>query len=125
MKVSAVKFDTRFAFPEGTEIVRVEYGLGVLSVYVEDAQSGIFAKVVFSSIEAYRVMDERDLQDYWPVCSFANGWIFEIQNGGWLSSEMARCGGLTAQSVLGLREYMVTGVDDCISILSSLPPEVT
>jgi hypothetical protein len=79
--------------------------------------------VRFCDVEAYRVMDERDLLEYWSACAVPGGWVYEVTEGGWLATERSR-GTLIAVTVPGVREFLVVGVNACVSVLSSSAPEV-
>jgi len=54
------------------------------------------------------------------ACSRPNGWLFEIYDGGWLAEQTARPGVLLAMNP-GVREFLVTGDDDCVSVLALSP----
>jgi hypothetical protein len=62
--------------------------------------------------------------EYWPVCSSQNGWLFEIFSGGWLSQEKDRPGSFVADMNPMAQEYFISGVDDCVSIISSVNPTI-
>jgi hypothetical protein len=103
--------------------MRVLSELGQLTVSVRALDGGVGALVRFVDVVAYRVMDERDLGEYWPTCSTPNGWLFEIADGGWLSQEAMRPSSLLAH-LAPVKEYLVTGEDDCVSVICANPPEV-
>lgn len=123
--VAATPLKSEFSFPEGAEVVRVVYSLGRLTIYVATQTDTQEFAVNFPGVEAFRVMDERDLMEYWPECSTPNGWIFQIHEGGWLSQESERPGSLIVHMNRGLKEYLVTGPNECVSILSTCTPEFT
>lgn len=114
MACSAIGIASDIAFPKGSEIVRIEYELGCLTIYVRTARDDAEAVVSFADVEAFRVMDERDLNEYWPTCSTPNGWLFEVQAGGWLTQELERPGSLIGPLNRGLHEYLITGEDDWV-----------
>lgn len=123
MTVLATQIAT--AFPEGSAVVRVEWGVGRLSVIVEgtaEASRGVVLE--FSDVVGFRVLDERDLMEFWPACSTSNGGLFEIHEGGWLSQERIRPGSCIGPMNPSVKEYLVTGPDDCVSVLSPNPPQV-
>ena len=93
-KVEAQSVPNPHAFPNGSEVVRIEYALGALKVCVRGLRNEESVIVEFADVLGFRVLDERDLLEYWPVCSTPNGWLFEIASGGWLSQEVARAGSL-------------------------------
>lgn len=106
------------------EIVAVEYRLGRLRIELCELGGKRMLEVIFANVDGFRVLDERDLSEFWPTCSSPNGSIFEVSEGGWLSQELQRSGFITAHMNGELKEYLVTGADDCVNVLSASPPEV-
>jgi hypothetical protein len=80
--------------------------------------------VVFEDVWGYRVLDECDLNEYWPACSSPNGRLFEVLSGGWLSKEKSRDGFVSAAMTPNLKEFFLAGNDDGVSVLCSAEPEV-
>ncbi|MEY2495230.1 MAG: hypothetical protein QOJ45_1722 [Verrucomicrobiota bacterium] len=109
-------------FPEGSEIVHVDYTLGRLAITVEDLADRHAVDVVFADTVGFRVLDERDLLEFWPVCSRPNGWLFRITAGGWLAQETSRPTCLIQHMERGIEEYFLVGTDDCVSVISREPP---
>lgn len=113
-------------FPVRSSIVRVAWELGQLSIIVQGAVAesrGI--AIDFSDVYGFRVLDERDLLEYWPACSSHNGaGLFEIRQGGWLEQEEARPGSCIGPMRLPLLEFLVTGSDDCVNVLTPSPPRM-
>ncbi len=123
-KVEAIAVPTAFDGHGAWEIVRVEYARQQLRVVAQDAKSDTSMRVQFDDVVAYRVMDERDLGEYWPACSLPNGWVFSIQSGGWLSQESVRPGSCIELFYGDVREYLVAGFTDCVSVLCTGEPRV-
>ena len=124
MTVAAIALASIAEFPLGGEVVQVQYNLNrSLDIHVRAVGDTHQALVFFACVEAFRVMDERDLLDFWPTCSNPNGWLFEISRGGWLSDETDR--GTLVSLVPDIHEFLITGEDTCVSILSVQPPTVT
>jgi hypothetical protein len=111
---SLVLGNTSFTDPE---VIRAEYVPDDLIVTVRSLTSGLDVSLGFSSVIGFRVLDERDLLEYWPECSTPNGWVFEIASGGWLSSESKRPGCLIATMSPEAREYFVAGCNSCVSVI--------
>jgi hypothetical protein len=122
MKVTALAVPTAIEFASGGEVIRIDYALGTLDIQVQELGSERMVSVRFTDIQGFRVLDEHDLLHYWPTCSTPNGWIYEIGSGGWLSEEIAR--GSLVSSIPGVREYLVTGEEDCVSVLTLEAPTV-
>jgi hypothetical protein len=82
---------------------------------------GSEASLVFSSPVGFRVLDERDLLEFWNDFSEPNGWLWEVLGGGWLELESAREGFLDRDLLPELREFLVVG-DMCVSVICARPP---
>ncbi|MGO9713652.1 MAG: hypothetical protein ACLQBL_32660 [Polyangiaceae bacterium] len=104
-------------------MVRVSYEPGSLAVHVAGAPGTQVLVVAFDRVKAFRVTDEGNQMAFWPTCSRPNGWLFEVHQGGWLAEELAHPGVLVMNT--GLREFLVTGDDDCVNVLALVPPTVT
>ena len=106
-----------------SEIVRIEYALSALTVYLRDAE-GNGLVLLFEDVRGYRVLDERDLGAYWPECSEPNGRVFHVESGGWLDQEKLRPDFLEFELIPDLKEFLVPGIEDCVCVLCVKPPEV-
>ena len=82
-----------------------------------------FARVYFSNPVGFRVLDERDLCEFWNTYSEPNGWLYEVEEGGWLELESTRQLFNSPGMFPGLREYMLVD-DQCINVLTVQPPEI-
>ncbi len=82
-----------------------------------------FARLVFGSPVWFRVLDERDLCEFWPAYSEPNGWLWEVQQGGWLELESARPLFCSPSMYPALREFLLVD-DQCVSILCVQPPQL-
>jgi hypothetical protein len=124
MAVAATALASSVEFPLGSEVVQVQYNLNrSLEVHVRATGDTHQALVVFACVEAFRVMDERDLFWFWLTCSTPNGWLFEISSGGWLSEEADH--GTLLPLLQDIHEFLITGEDACVCVLSVQPPIVT
>lgn len=106
-------------FLAGSEFSNVSYDLQNLRIRVGHTV------VQFTDATGFRVLDEGDLLEFWPACSAKQGCgIFEIHDGGWLDQESARTGFISSSSRPNLREFLVTGPDDCVGVLAFSAPEL-
>jgi hypothetical protein len=103
-------------------VIRVEYDLVELRVYVQFASTERLALVAFQNPQGFRVMDEGSLLEFWGA-GRSNGWLWRVEEGGWLEQEAQRSGFLREMTP-GV-EYLVLGDDDCVSVISPAPPRVT
>ncbi|UOQ74501.1 hypothetical protein [Hymenobacter cellulosilyticus] len=76
--------------------------------------------IIFEQPRGFKCLDEGDMVTYWESRLLVDNWLFEILGGGWLDREDAQ-GGFSSKA-LGFREFLITGVDDCISVLSNEEP---
>ena len=110
------------SFQSCPEVVRVEFEPDSLLVSVAGPDIEHFIIVYFEDLEGFRVLDERDMLEFWPVCSSTNGWLYEIESGGWLSQEVNRPGCLLGEFGSSIHEYLVIGVNACVSVLTHSKP---
>ncbi|HQR07275.1 MAG TPA: hypothetical protein PLN21_10660 [Gemmatales bacterium] len=82
-----------------------------------------FAKVLFHAPAGFRVLDERDLCEFWDKLHYKNGWLFEVEEGGWLELERQRQLFNSHEVHQGMKEYLVV-CDQCVSVFSVRPPEI-
>jgi hypothetical protein len=100
----------------------LRYDCKTLTVDIQ-GEAFAFAQVLFRSPTAFRVLDERDLCEFWPDYSEVNGWLYEVERGGWLELETHRSLFNSPDMLSGLKEWLI--VDDmCISVLSVQSPEI-
>jgi hypothetical protein len=82
-----------------------------------------FATLVFRRPAGFRVLDERDLCEFWDEYGQDKGWLYEVECGGWMELEKQRALFNSPDVFDGLREYFV--VDEwCVSVLCQTPPEL-
>ena len=82
-----------------------------------------YARLVFESPVWFRVLDERDLCEFWNTYSEPNGWLWEVEQGGWLKLESQRALFNSPSFYEDLREFLIAD-DQCISILTIHPPQI-
>jgi hypothetical protein len=97
------------------EIIHIEFDIETLIITV--IIDGEKIDVYFDSPAGYRVLDEGDLLEYWPICSWKNGWLYEILSEGWLSQESKR-EGFVLSSNEKIKEYFIIGINCCVNVLS-------
>jgi hypothetical protein len=122
----AKSLPTVYAFSRGSVVADLQYtaASGNLVLHVEGMDSDPRVLVEFRDVIGFRVLDERDLLEFWPTCSTPNGWLFEISAGGWLSQELARPGSLMSTYGTNAREFLVTGENECVSVIGRDAPVV-
>lgn len=109
-----------YEFPARSEVGRLTYDLERLVVTILPGWL-----VAFPDAVGFRVLDEGDLLEFWPVCSARTGsGVFEVHDGGWLTQERSRQGFISGTTRQSLREFLVTGPDDCVGVLAFNAPAV-
>jgi len=83
----------------------------------------VFVRLVFKYALGFRVLDERDLGEFWKDYHTGNGWLYEVHEGGWLELELQRGRFCSTSMVPELREFLVV-CDKCVSVLAVGPPEI-
>lgn len=112
---------TKFSdFPQGSEVISVSYEPDTLAIGLGAGQT-----VRFDDIVGFRVLDERDLLEFWPECFAQHGGLFEVFEGGWLEQESARRGFLSATDGPKLREFLVTGPNSCVNVFTHEGPQLS
>src|SRR5206468_1984817 len=81
-------------YPPSTRYKRVvvrslSYDNDVLAIEVQGS-GFVFACVVFRRPAGFRVLDERDLCEFWDNYHTGNGWLYEVEEGGWRELESVR-----------------------------------
>lgn len=105
------------------EITWVDYDLHNLVVHIEPTYDGEPIVVTFDSSLGFRVLDEGNLLEFWDHFNLKDGWLFQISSGGWYDIESKR-NGFVSQHHSDVREYLILGVNECVSVLSVEPPKV-
>ncbi|TWU43629.1 hypothetical protein Poly51_62840 [Rubripirellula tenax] len=99
------------------------YDCDRLTVYLQGRDFG-FVRVAFDNPRGFRLLDEGDLCSFWEKYHTGNGWLYEVQSGGWLDLESTRADFLTPHMYPnGLVEYLLV-CDKCISVLTSQKPDI-
>ncbi|MEH6783857.1 MAG: hypothetical protein V7688_08255 [Alcanivorax jadensis] len=124
MKVETPKvvtFQGSTPFKGVPEVTDVEYDLYILRLTLKFESLDGPVYVEFDGVKGFRVLDEGDLLEFWDERVRADGWLWNVQEGGWQDLERNREGFLSRPDE-GYKEYLICGVDDCVSILSFGPP---
>ena len=117
----AVETGCTFQSPVDVTHVRLEWGELVVTLTSCGDKKAAIAR--FGEVAGFRLLDEGDLLEFWPVCARANGWLFQINANGWFDLEASRPGFLREKG-LGLSEYFIAGQNSCVSVLSNEAPKV-
>ena len=103
------------------EVVNLNFDVDLLEITI--SIDGDKIDIIFEEPAGFRVLDEGDLLEFWPECSLQKGWLHEVTSGGWFELESKRSGfSLSGNSVI--TEYLIVGVNYCVSILGWEKPSV-
>ncbi|BCV46153.1 hypothetical protein I6M54_15885 [Shewanella algae] len=104
------------------ELLSVNYDLWTLRLTLtNDNNQAIYLD--FESVEGFRVLDEGQLLEFWSKES-PPYWVFEVISGGWLEQEAKRDGAPFLEVGGKLKEYLVAGLNECVSVLAFAEPEI-
>jgi len=107
------------------EIVNISYDLWTLRITLSFEKIDRPIYVTFKRIRGFRVLDEGNLLEFWNPAVRVPGWIWLVENGGWFDLEKLRGGFVESyHDNEFLKEYLITGINDCISIFASCEPEI-
>ena len=80
------------------------------------------ARLLFRDVIGFRVLDERDLLEFWPEFATPAGWLWRVVSGGWHDLERTRATFDGPHWYDGALEHLLVD-DKCVSVLSCRPPE--
>lgn len=123
LKVSAEAVETESVFRSSVYLRDVRYEDGQLVARVTCPGEGLIAAVTFTEVVGFRLLDEGNLLEFWPVCAADRGWLFRVTKNGWLNQEIARPGFLT-DATSGPSEYFIASANDCLSVMTGKKPRV-
>jgi hypothetical protein len=104
------------------EIERIDYDLWVLRISVRFEGLREPHYIEFDGPLGFRVLDESDLLAFWSPDDRPDGCVWEIGAGGWLDLERTRPDFGAGRPDSGLREFIVGGINECISVISTSIP---
>lgn len=106
------------------ELINIEYDLWELRITLKFPKKNEPVYVIFKTPVGFRVLDESDLTEFWSEDSRSNGWVWEIFQGGWIALENLRKEKYFSGSKKNNREFLISGIHDCVSIISQEPPKI-
>ena len=104
------------------DVLSLNYDLSVLRIKLIFPSDQI-VDVACETVEGFRVLDEGQLLEFWGGAA-TRYWLFEVKANGWLASEnMCETAPLIIEGG-ELKEFMVAGANECVSILAYTQPYV-
>jgi hypothetical protein len=98
-----------------------------LTVSILSKRSRRTCEVHFKRASGFQMLHELDLASWWsemPLEVRTAGWLYEVGAGGWLAFESSRPD-FFSQYERRDSEYLITGYQECLSVLSNSPPVIT
>ncbi len=112
---------------DAMRVVGLRWGVtGATVIDVVSERSGRRACLEFTDDAGHRVLDELNLAGMWLGADpsvLQTTWLFEVRAGGWLDLEATRAD-FYNQPELALREFLIAGYQECVSVLASSGPVV-
>jgi hypothetical protein len=91
-----------------------------LTIAIEGENSEC-AQIVFHYPAGFRVLDERDLCEFWNSYSESNGWFYEVEQGGWMELESRRSLFNSPSWHENLTEFLIVD-NQCVSVFATRLP---
>jgi hypothetical protein len=113
---------TAFESDQSTQVEEVQLSANGLTVRMASNQWS--AQVFFQTCYGFRVLDELDLTEFWSQCTLLRGWLYEVSGGGWKDLELRRPTFISGQHAW-TKEYLIVGLNECVSVLSKDFPVVS
>nr|WP_315260427.1 hypothetical protein [uncultured Duganella sp.] len=112
---------TPFLSDTTVRVQSVNFNLHELSISISSENWNV--EVIFQQTYGFRVLNELDLGEFLtqPEGILANGWIFEVADGGWKNLELTRPNFVSGRNSW-VGEYLIAGIDECVSVLSKERP---
>ena len=116
-------FEGSDAFAGVPEIADIHFDLWVLRIALSFRDIDDTVHVSFEGVRGFRVLDEGDLLEFWEPDARASGWLWRVKDGGWFALESTRQGFVSGITDC-YKEYLVVGVNDCVSVISTNEPKI-
>ena len=105
------------------EVISVNYDLWTLRITLLFTDDKNPTYVDFGAIAGFRVLDEGQLLEFWGPDT-ENHWLFTVESKGWLAMEASRETAPFITEDGKLTEYLVAGINECVSIISYGEPTI-
>jgi hypothetical protein len=124
LKPKVREFNLNFLNNSLPEINNINYDLWTLKItlYFSEISRPIY--IIFKDIVGFRVLDEGNLLEFWDNEVRTSGWIWKVESGGWFELEKLRSGFLAQYHGNSHNEFLISGINDCISIIAESDPVI-
>ena len=107
---------------EHPEITHIQYDLWVLRITLAFPRVDPPVYLSVEGVRGFRVLAKGDLLEFWTPDT-ARAWLFQVDRGGWMDLERTRGGFLSGLND-NYAEYLIAGIDACVSVLAADEPKV-
>ncbi|MCC3158226.1 hypothetical protein LJ737_13340 [Hymenobacter sp. 15J16-1T3B] len=125
--IQAKALQTAIASFNRPVVAGIQYSAKSQRLIIEFRSNGnedVDYEIIFEHTRGFKLLDEGDLLNYWEALwktkMLPHDALFEIESGGWLDME-DQAGGFSSK-FLGFREFLITGEDDCVLVISNDEP---
>ena len=116
------EYETTYLTSQSVYLESIIFDEDGLKVFVSSDDWKI--QVIFEVCYGLRVLDERDLTEFWAKCNLKKNWIYVVSKGGWLSLESTRAHFISGR-LHKPQEFFIIGLDECISVMTEENPTIT
>lgn len=116
-------------FKETCSITRVVHVMRSCTVHLSAYPSGRQLEIEFGGIVGLKVLDERDLSQFWrrnldPPDGIYEGLVSQVVSGGWLQSSDIQTSFVPSGFYGDVMEYLVCGDYECVNVLCTEYPRL-
>lgn len=116
-------------FKEYCSIIRVVHNRKSCTVHLLASPSGQQIEIEFNGVIGLKVLDERDLSQFWrvnldPPDDIYEGLVAQVVSGGWLQSDEIQKSHVPSGFYGEVMEYLVSGDYECVNVLCTEYPKV-
>ncbi|MGZ9675626.1 hypothetical protein [Flavobacterium sp. GNP001] len=121
LKPKVTEFKNKFP-ASNPEIFNISYDLWTLKISLgfDGINKPIY--IIFKNVIGFRVLDEGNLLEFWDKEVRASGWLWKVESRGWFELEKLRSGFLAQHHGESHNEFLVAGINDCVSVLAESEP---
>ena len=123
-KLIAKSINRDYPNESGAELFKVVSEADNLEAFIEFFEGNTDVKIKFENIFGYKSLDESDLFDWWNFITLKDGWLFEVEAGGWKEFEATRSDFMSAAHEK-LKEFLIISNNMCLSVLCYEYPSIS
>jgi len=114
------EISTPIAIGNNSHVISINYDLEKLIIILDIDNQNKLLEIIFEDQRGFRVLDEGDLCRYWTAGKRTES-VVEVLGNGWLEYESKGHLEVTSSSS-EYKEFLISGMNECVSILSLEAP---